>query len=662
MEPENENNVHPTDESAASSASVPPVPDIPDMPDIPEIPAIPEMVEATDSAEEAHDAGAETAGAPAESTGSAEAAHEPPRLRIEIDLVEGDLTILGGSPQVLLSADGEEIEDDTVDETGGVLRFTRLPDDSELRVPDGTEVLVRRVYGDLHAEHVDGYVLAQRVSGDAEIERVAITEIAQLEGEIEARAGGSLRVRMVNGDATIEDYDEAPVIGHISGSLEARDLPGLEVRDAIAGDVNLVDCGTVVLLGTIGGDLEARRSTVMLRGSSVGGDVEVDSVMGMTLAAIGGDLEVQGAIEAIEVHSVGGDARIRDARGPILLSTVGGDLEVKNATGGLDVKRVGGDAEIDTALGEQVEYNIHASGDIDLRVREDVNARFVARTFGGEIKTRLPLSVERGRRRNLVGVLGRGSSTVTLVSDGGDISIAATDRYEREQHMSEDFEKQESGKSSDNLDSRSWEGSIGGQRFRMRWDRAPGRANFHFQGPVPETSERDDLGEHTARDIHFEWEKGQGARMYGEYEERLNDLRNKAEKVARKAAEQAQDYAEKAAKRARETDWEAIGRDVRSAVEKAMSELEASFSQLRRDWDSRRAGGSSSGSTGSGASKSSGAQRVRIEYDDEEPAASASAAGATRDDADAQRRAILEQLRSGALSLDEAERKLNDLR
>jgi hypothetical protein len=53
---------------------------------------------------------------------------------------------------------------------------------------------------------------------------------------------------------------------------------------------------------------------------------------------------------------------------------------------------------------------------------------------------------------------------------------------------------------------------------------------------------------------------------------------------------------------------------------------------------------------------------VRIEYDDEEPAASASAAGATRDDADAQRRAILEQLRSGALSLDEAERKLNDLR
>jgi hypothetical protein len=228
--------------------------------------------------------------------------------------------------------------------------------------------------------------------------------------------------------------------------------------------------------------------------------------------------------------------------------------------------------------------------------------------------------------------------------------------------MSDDYEKQETGKSSttDTLDSRTWEGSIGGQRFRMRWDRAPGRANFHFQGPVPENMEKDDLEAHTAHDIHFEWEKGQGARMYGEYEERLNDLRGKAEKAARKAAEQAQDYAEKAAKRARETDWEAIGRDVRSAVEKALSELESSFSQLRREWDSRR--GNGSGTSGGTGSKPSGAQRVRIEYEDGEQASPSASTATSRDDLDAQRRRILEQLRSGELSLEQAERQLNDLR
>ncbi len=589
------------------------------------------------------------------------ATHEPTHLQIEIDLVEGDLTILGGSPQVLLSTETDEPETGTVyGEGGGTLRFIRLPGSSEIRVPDGAEVLVRRIYGDLRAEHFDGYVLAARISGDAEMERVAVTEIAQLEGDLAARHGGSLRVRLVNGDARIDDFDEAPVIGHINGDLEAHALPGLEILDAVSGNVKLDDCGTVTLLGTIGGDLEVERSTVILRGSSVGGDVRISSVLGMTVAAIGGDLEVAGAVEAIDVHSIGGDVDIRDARGPVQLSTIGGDLQIKNATGGLTVKQVGGDAVIDTSLGDQTEYTVHAGGDIKMWVREDVNARFVARTFGGEIKTRLPLTVERGRRRNLVGVLGRGSSTVTLVSEGGDISIAATDRYEKEQDMGEDFKNQEADGSTGTPDNRSWEGSIGGQRFRVGWNRGPGRANFHFQGPIPESMEKDDLGAQSAHDIHFEWEKGQGARMYGEYEERLNDLRQKAERTARKAAEQAQDYAEKASKRARETDWEAIGHDVRSAVEKAMSELEASFSQLRRDWDSRR-GGSSGGSGGSGTGS---AQRVRIEYDNEEQAAGEAGgfAGHSPDDLDAQRRTILEQLRNGGLSLDEAERRLNDLR
>ena len=655
MEPENENDVHGIDSSATDAAygTESPVP-----------PESTTSQESTDEMAAEHVDEETEEAAPSQETLADESAQdtpqEPARLRIEIDLVEGDLTILGGSPQVLLSADGDELDDDAVDENSGSLRFTRLPDDSELRVPDGTEVLVRRIYGDLRAEHIDGYVLAQRISGDADIERVAVTEIAQLEGDLTARHGGSLRVRIVNGDAEVEDYDEPPVIGHVSGDLEARVLPGLEVRDTVSGDVELDHCGTVSLLGTIGGDLEARHSTVILRGSSVGGDVTINSVLGMTVAAIGGDLDVSGAVEAIEVHSVGGDAKISDARGPILLSTVGGDVEIRNATGGLTVKRVGGDAVVDTALGNGTEYSLTASGDIELRVREDVNARFVARTFAGEIRTRLPLSVERGRRRNLVGVLGHGSSTVTLVSEGGDISIAATDRYEKEQNMSDDYENPETGgTSTDTQDSRSWEGSIGGQRFRMRWDRAPGRANFHFQGPVPEDTEKDDLGAHTAHDIHFEWERGQGARMYGEYEERLNDLRNKAEKMARKAAEQAQDYAEKATKKARETDWEAIGRDVRSAVERAMSELEASFSQLRGEWETRR--GNVSSGQGSTGTKSGPAQRVRIEYDDEDPAAAAGAAP-TQDDIDSQRRTILEQLRNGELTLEQAEHRLNDLR
>jgi hypothetical protein len=92
--------------------------------------------------------------------------------------------------------------------------------------------------------------------------------------------------------------------------------------------------------------------------------------------------------------------------------------------------RVGGDVTLDTPLGEGAEYVIRAAGDISLRVRGEVNARFVAQSAGGEVRTRLPLAVEKGRRRNLVGMLGTGSATVTLRSDGGDILITAADSTE----------------------------------------------------------------------------------------------------------------------------------------------------------------------------------------------------------------------------------------
>ena len=596
-----------------------------------------------------------------------EVSGEPEAPRIEIDLVEGDLSIHGGAARVELDADGDEMDDDLVEHRGGVLRFTRLPDDSELRVPDGTHVLVRQVYGDLSVEHLDGYVQAQRVGGDVELEFVAVCELGHVAGELEARHGGALRARTVLGDAAVDDYDETPVIGTVAGDLEVSNLRTFELREAVGGDLTVDRCGVATLAGTIGGDLTARRSIVIVRGSAIGGDVEIASAREVTLAAVGGDFTVRGATGPVEVSSVGGDAEVRESAGHVRISTVGGDLTITNASAGLMVRRVGGDAEIDTVLYPHAEYDVHAGGDISLRVRGEVNARFVAQTTGGEIRTRLPLTVERGRRRNLVGVIGRGEATVTLRSDGGDISIAATDRFEEERTMGDDFvgrEGDEREGRGGGAGPRTWEGNVGRHRFRVRWDRGPGHANVHFQGPFTEDVDPDGVGQTGTRDFGFHWDRSEGAHMYGEYEQRLNELRDKAERVARKAAEQAQDYAEKASRRARETDWESVGREVRSAIEKAMADLEDAFGQVRREWEGRRPSGSSTPEGGK-----PGAQRVRIEYDDEGDAmggGTSEAHGGTpsmsADEAEAARRGILEGLRNGAITLDEAERRLNELR
>ncbi|HLZ24152.1 MAG TPA: DUF4097 family beta strand repeat-containing protein [Ktedonobacterales bacterium] len=609
------------------------------------------------TSEAASDSGASPMDAAPEPAPAPETDESQPHLRIEIDVVDGDLMLRGGASHVLLHSSNKRTPDEKIEDRGGVLRFSRLEGDTELAVPDGSEVLVRRIGGDLDAAHLDALLLVQRVDGDAELDGVAICDLVHAGGDLEAYGGGSLRVQSVDGDVEIRDYAEQPVVGHIGGDLEASDLPGLGVRGSVGGDVSLEHCGEVLLIGTIGGDLRAEGSVVTVRASSVGGDVRISSVRGATLAAIGGDLHVESASEGLEVSSVGGDVTIRGAGAAVRLSTIGGDLSVEDAPGGVIARRIGGDADLDTTLGAGAEYIIRAGGDIDLRVRGEVNARFVAQTSGGEIRTKLPLTVERGRRRNLVGVIGRGDATVTLHSDG-DISIAATDRFEEEHSMGDDFGGRRAPEGErDDSDERVWEGGLGRHRFRVRWDRGPGRAGVHFQGPFAEDEDPDAMGQ-SPRDFHVGWEKGQGAHMSGEYEERLNDLRDKAERVARRAAEQAQDYAERATRRARETDWESIGRDVRTTIERAMEDLEDTFNQFRRDWDTRR--GSARPPTGD---RPSGAQRVRIQYDDEPDAPGAAASSAApRGDLEAQRRAILEDLRNGSLTLEEAERRLSDLR
>ena len=222
------------------------------------------------------------------------------------------------------------------------------------------------------------------------------------------------------------------------------------------------------------------------------------------------------------------------------------------------------------------------------------------------------------------------------------------------------------GQSDDTSGARTWEGNIGQHKFRMRVEREPGRAGFQFKGPYTEEEAATGEGE---REFNVQWERGRGATASGEYEQRLNEMRDRAEKVARRAAEEAKKYADMAAKRARETDWEGVGREVRTTIERAMSDLEDAFGRVRRDWEQPRSGGS--GASGSGGA--GGAQRVRIEQDEAGDVfgAGAGAAGASGSafggaasaaDHETQRRDILEQLRSGAISLDEAERRLNGLR
>ncbi len=645
--------------------------------------------------------------------------------RVEIGFAEGDLTVRGSDgPEVVVSGHrgrrGEAYEQ-AAEEYDGVLRFARVSGGTELIVPREAVVTLREVGGDLRAEDL-AELSAGWVGGDAAVADIASVNLGRVEGDFRARSCGTLRVREVGGDVRLDSMREAPELGRIGGDLEAHGGSGLMARESIGGDVQVQGytqdvtirgpvgsdlkaegCPGTLRIGSVGGDLQARLCGAVVVDGSVGGDCDVAEVAGevelhgpvggdlsvslvgglivsgavggdadlatiaraVRLRTVGGDLSAEMLAGPLTAGNVGGDARFRTVLGALQVSMIGSDVSVQRAMGGVTFTRVGGDADLDTPLAAGAEYQVRAGGDISLRVRGEVNARFVAQTLGGEIRTRLPLAVERGRRRNLVGVLGRGDATVTLHSDGGDISITAVDSNEEDMMSDENVGAgTNAGGSSERTGTRqrNWEGNFAGHKFRLRWD----------PGATGQTDPEDPDGMGTSRrTFGFEWEHNpeEDRKTADDFDRQMNELREKAEQVARRAAEQAQRYAERAARRARETDWEAIGREVRTAIERAMGDLEGSFGQLRREFDTRR--GPGNGGPGAGP-RPGGAQRVRIEQDEEGDAftpgygAQAGTAPETppqapRADTDAQRRAILADLAAGTISLDEAERRLSEL-
>ncbi len=572
-----------------------------------------------------------------------------PAGRIEIAVVTGDFTVRGGGKGIYIDTHGDD-GDEPVVQPDGVTRLTRLPDGAELWAPDGFEVIVRSIDGDLRGTRFDGLLQVEQVGGDVVASSISQLRIASIGGDLRATRGDDLRVREIRGDARIEDFSGAPLLGGVRGDLDVRNVQGLEVREGVSGDVHVENCRSVILDGAVGGDLHIERCAGGVYTDAVGGDAKLVDVQEAGIGVVGGDLEINTVTGPLEVNVVGGDSALRRIQGRIRVNVVSGDLAVHHAPGGLLIGQVGGDAALETELGA-AEYTVSAGGDIVLRARGELNARFVAQALGGEVRTRLPLTVERGRRRNLVGVLGRGDATVTLRS-GGDITIVSTDRYERTDTMSDETNK--TGDEQTDSTTKTYEGAFGKHKFRVRVDRDADRAGFYFQGPYSDDEAAADAGT-GSRDFGFEWERGHGPRTYGEYEAKLNELRDKAEQVARRASEQASRYAEKAAQKARETDWQAVGREVRSTIERAMGDLEDAFGQMRREWDTRRP----SDAPSSGGSRSS-AQRVRIEQDDTSDDFGAS--GMSQADREAERRSILEQLRTGSLSIEEAERRLNSLR
>ncbi len=557
--------------------------------------------------------------------------------RVEIGRAEGELEVLGWDEPHIRIVGLDDDDDEDIPHIGpeGVLRLERLHDDVTISVPRSVSLYVLSAKSDVTVRGIQGSVRLDAGSGDVEIYDT-----------------GSIQLGAISGDTKLEVCQGDARLSSISGDLVARNLGSLEITGTISGDVKVSDvAGAVNLKTSVSGDASFT-NVGHIAVTNMRGDCAVIHAGSVVIGNLSGDLNVQEVEGFCHIQNISGDAKLLRCGGVVTLDNVSGDLQATDLRGGIATGNISGDVRLDTPLVKDAAYTVHAKGDISLRARGDIHARFVAQTHGGTIHTRLPLTLERGRRRYLVGAIGRAEAIVTLQSDGGDIYISAA-HPTQEDFMSDEFgyddfaEKDEIGSS--------FGGAVrfGGRGFGVHWNKGPGGFTFatgYRDDPDGPGDPRIRRERGSRGKFPFDWDDSQRA----DYERRIRDMSERTAKAARKAAERATEYAERAARRARETDWDAVGRDVRNAIERAMGEMEHLLEQFR--------GGPSAPPPPRAPDAppppprpGSQAQRVPIEQE-EQPAPR------NKDELDARRRTILEQLRSGAISMDEAERQLDELR
>jgi Putative adhesin len=226
---------------------------------------------------------------------------------------------------------------------------------------------------------------------------------------------GSVRIENVSGNVNIVGYDGSAVT--VSAFKEGRDRDVVQVEDLSAGDrVHLrarypEDCRRC--------NASLRFEVRVPRGANVNldkittasGDVSATDVAGdINLNTASGDINLQGVSGKIEVATASGQVRVRNAAGSVSASSASGDVEV-------EIARLEGTRDLRFSS---------ASGNVSVRLPNDLDARVSVSTASGQIDTDFPLEVKRqeyGSGSTARGQLGGGSRSLRISTASGDVSL-----------------------------------------------------------------------------------------------------------------------------------------------------------------------------------------------------------------------------------------------
>ena len=235
---------------------------------------------------------------------------------IEIENCNGDLEIRPWM-ELAVRASGEyEFENKE-----GDLLF-KSSEDLRLDIPEGSNLKIGTISGDLVVKNINGEISINNVLGDAVLTNLNLVKINEVHGDLSAKSlQGPIYVELIDGDVLLRNIGNDVSIAQINGDLAGYFINGAVSLKQVTGDVSL---------RTINGDIDIDliRRDVNLR--NLGGVCNIKKTLG--------DIRLMGGLAAGKHEfAAGGDIVVRwPVHAPIDLLAQG--AEIKNKLPLMDVK------------------------------------------------------------------------------------------------------------------------------------------------------------------------------------------------------------------------------------------------------------------------------------------------------------------------------------
>lgn len=249
-------------------------------------------------------------------------------------------------------------------------------------------------------------------------------DLSLLSGEIIVTGGSGRQVRIVAESERAELRLE-----HSANRISLR----TERNRGRSGDTEYrvtVPTGTRVIMASTSGELEARGTRGEVEATTMSGDITIsDASGGVQAEALSGNVEISNVTGPVRVQAVSGDVTVENASGEVEVESVSGEIVLQNITSkSVRGVTVSGEVDFDGSIASDGRYELNShSGDVRVRLPENVNALVSVSTFSGEIDSDFPLTLEPGDRRQhhqqFEFRIGSGGARIQLESFSGDIHL-----------------------------------------------------------------------------------------------------------------------------------------------------------------------------------------------------------------------------------------------